>query len=157
LQTYFKFLYFITVLQTFLGVAYLKYIFLNSRVKYVGVCVCVCVTCLVNCVLGLPVSPEEEEGSLLQKRSTFFERFYDNGRSSDTCCRYYARYVVVLDSTRIPIKIHVTYNFQKNNSRDPGVRSQARQISSSKNIHISYEPTKLPTELVPAFLHNGKG
>jgi hypothetical protein len=110
---------------------------------------------LVNCVLGLPVSLEEED-SLLQKRSTFLERFYYDGRSSDTCCWYYARYVVVLDSNRIQIKIHVTFNFQKNNSRDPEVLSQARKFSSSENIHISYEPTKLPTELVPAFLHSGK-
>jgi hypothetical protein len=111
---------------------------------------------LVNRVLGLPVSPEET-GSLLQKRSTFFERFNDNGRNSDTSCCYCARFVVVLDSNKIPIKIHVMYNFLKDNSWDPGVRSQARKFSSSENIHISYEPTKLPTELVPAFLHRGKG
>ena len=35
------------------------------------VCVCVCVTCLVSCVLGLAVSPEEG-GSLLKKRSMLF-------------------------------------------------------------------------------------
>jgi hypothetical protein len=62
----------------------------------------------------------------------------------------------VLDRNRIPIKIQVTYNFQKDNSRDPGIRSQARNFSSSENTHTSYEPTKPPTELVPAFLHRGK-
>jgi len=69
LQTYFKFLYFITFLQNFLGFAYLEFIFLNSRVKYIGLCVCV--TCLVNFVLGLPASPEEE-GSLLQNSACFW-------------------------------------------------------------------------------------
>jgi hypothetical protein len=50
---------------------------LNSRVK--------CVTCLANCVLVSAVSPEEG-GSLLKKRRIFFECFYDNGKSSGTCC-----------------------------------------------------------------------
>ena len=63
----------------------------------------------------------------------------------------------MFDIKRIPIKIHATYTFKKDNSRDPGIRSQARNVSSSENIYTSYEPIKPPTESVPALLHRGKG
>jgi hypothetical protein len=104
----------------------------------------VCVILLVNCVIGLVVSPEEGS-SLLPKRSVVLSVFIAMERDVVNAGILH-KYVFVRDTKTIPIKIHVT-----------GTPAGAKGFSSSKTSRRAMVPTQPRTESVPGFLPRVKG